>query len=134
MTLVLTGSDQATRRAVRTLSHAMEHRTFFVATEGELLAGAGPRWAAPPGAVRVRDSRCRGSLRERRWQGSPRPLFTSDLELFEERGVSGDVWPPLPPSTGWCTIPSSWNSMCPAFVPMRPSSGARKRRCTGKNN
>ena len=62
------------------------------------------------------------------------PLFTSDLELFEERGVSGDVWRPLPPSTGWCTIPSSWNSMCPAFVPMRPSSGARKRRCTGKNN
>ena len=39
VTLVITGSDQATRRAVRTLSHAMEHRTFFVATEGEQLAG-----------------------------------------------------------------------------------------------
>ena len=39
VTLVITGSDQANRRAVRTLSHAMEHRTFFVATEGEHLAG-----------------------------------------------------------------------------------------------
>ena len=26
------------------------------------------------------------------------PLFTSDLELFEERGVSGDVWRPPPPN------------------------------------
>ena len=39
MTLVLTHSDQATRRAVRTLGHPMHHRTTFVATEGELLAG-----------------------------------------------------------------------------------------------
>ena len=39
VTLVLTHSDQATRRAVRTLGHQMQHRTTFVATEGELLAG-----------------------------------------------------------------------------------------------
>ena len=39
VTLVLTFSDQATRRAVRTLGHPMQHRTTFVATEGELLAG-----------------------------------------------------------------------------------------------
>ena len=39
VTLVLTHSDQATRRAVRTLGHPMQHRTTFVATEGELLAG-----------------------------------------------------------------------------------------------
>ena len=26
------------------------------------------------------------------------PLFTSDLELFKERGVSGDVWRPPPPN------------------------------------
>ncbi len=39
VTLVITGSGQASRRAVRTLSHAMEHRAFFVATEGEQLAG-----------------------------------------------------------------------------------------------
>ena len=39
MTLILTHSDQATRRAVRTLGHPMQHRTTFVATEGELLAG-----------------------------------------------------------------------------------------------
>ena len=38
-TLVLTHSDQATRRAFRTLGDPMEHRTTFVATEGELLAG-----------------------------------------------------------------------------------------------
>ena len=39
VTLVLTHSDQATRRAVRTLGHPMQHRTTFVATEEELLAG-----------------------------------------------------------------------------------------------
>ena len=39
ITLVITGSDQATRRAVRTLGHTVEHQTFFVATEGEQLAG-----------------------------------------------------------------------------------------------
>ena len=38
-TLVLTHSDQATRRAFRTLGNPMEHRSTFVATEGELLAG-----------------------------------------------------------------------------------------------
>ena len=32
-------SDQATRRAVRTLGHPVQYRTTFVATEGELLAG-----------------------------------------------------------------------------------------------
>ncbi len=39
VTLVITGSDQANRRAVRTLGHTVEHQTFFVATEGEQLAG-----------------------------------------------------------------------------------------------
>ena len=39
VTLVITGSDQATRRAVRTLGHTLEHQAFFVATEGEQLAG-----------------------------------------------------------------------------------------------
>ena len=38
-TLVLAHSDQATRRAFRTLGNPMEHRSTFVATEGELLAG-----------------------------------------------------------------------------------------------
>ena len=38
-TLVLTCSDQANRRAVRTLGHPMAHRFHFVATEGEQLAG-----------------------------------------------------------------------------------------------
>ena len=39
ITLVLTHADQATRRAVRSLGDPSEHRTTFVATEGELLAG-----------------------------------------------------------------------------------------------
>ena len=39
VTLVLTHSDQATRRAFRTLGETMEHRTTFGATQGELLAG-----------------------------------------------------------------------------------------------
>ena len=39
MTLVITHADQATRRAFRTLGDPSEHRTTFVATEGELLAG-----------------------------------------------------------------------------------------------
>ena len=39
VTLVLTNSDQATRRAIRSLGDPREHRTTFVATEGELLAG-----------------------------------------------------------------------------------------------
>ena len=39
VTLILTFSDQATRRAIRTLGNPWEHRTTFVATEGELLAG-----------------------------------------------------------------------------------------------
>ena len=38
-TLVLTHSDQATRRAFRTLGDPSEHRSTFVATDGELLAG-----------------------------------------------------------------------------------------------
>ena len=38
-TLVLACSDQANRRAVRTLGHPMAHRTHFVATEAEQLAG-----------------------------------------------------------------------------------------------
>ena len=38
-TLALTHSDQATRRAFRTLGDPGEHRSTFVATEGELLAG-----------------------------------------------------------------------------------------------
>ena len=45
-TLVLTHSDQATRRAFRTLGDPGEHRTTFVATEGELLEGdaGSPAW------------------------------------------------------------------------------------------
>ncbi|MYC38724.1 MAG: hypothetical protein F4X66_17710 [Chloroflexi bacterium] len=39
VTLVITCSGQATRRAVRTLGHPLEHETFFAATEGEQLAG-----------------------------------------------------------------------------------------------
>ena len=39
VTLVIACSDQANRRAARTLGHPTEHRTFFVATEGEQLAG-----------------------------------------------------------------------------------------------
>ena len=38
-TLVLAHSDQANRRAVRTLGDPQRHRWTFVATEGELLAG-----------------------------------------------------------------------------------------------
>ena len=38
-TLVLAHSDQANRRAVRTLGDPTHHRRTFVATEGELLAG-----------------------------------------------------------------------------------------------
>ena len=38
-TLVLTHSDQATRRAFRSLGDPSEHRSTFVVTEGELLAG-----------------------------------------------------------------------------------------------
>ncbi|MCY4114595.1 MAG: replication-relaxation family protein [Chloroflexi bacterium] len=39
-TLVLTHADQATRRAIRSLSDPSEHRRTFAATEGELLAVA----------------------------------------------------------------------------------------------
>ena len=39
VTLVLTHADQATRRAIRSLGDPSEHRSTFVATEGELLAG-----------------------------------------------------------------------------------------------
>ena len=39
VTLVLTYSDQATRRAIRSLGDPREHRTTLVATEGEVLAG-----------------------------------------------------------------------------------------------
>ena len=39
VTLILTHSDQATRRAIRTLSDPWVHTTTFVATEGEQLAG-----------------------------------------------------------------------------------------------
>ena len=39
VTFVLTHSDQATRRAIRSLGDPSEHLRTFVATEGELLAG-----------------------------------------------------------------------------------------------
>ena len=39
VTLVLTHADQATRRAVRSLADPSKHRSTFVVTEGELLAG-----------------------------------------------------------------------------------------------
>ena len=39
VTLVITCSEQANRRAVRALGHPMEHRTFFVTTERKQLAG-----------------------------------------------------------------------------------------------
>ena len=39
LTLVLTHSDQATRRAIRALGDPSERRRTFVTTEGELLAG-----------------------------------------------------------------------------------------------
>ncbi len=39
LTLALTHSDQATRRAIRALGDPSQHRRTFVATEGELLAG-----------------------------------------------------------------------------------------------
>ena len=39
ITLILTHSDQATRRAIRTLGDHANHHGTFVATEGELLAG-----------------------------------------------------------------------------------------------
>ena len=39
VTLLLTYADQATRRAVRALGDPRHHRTTFVATAGELLAG-----------------------------------------------------------------------------------------------
>ena len=60
-TLVLTCSDQANRRAVRTLGHPMGHRFHFVATEGEQLAGDHRRGLA---AVRQRHGR-RGYHRPR---------------------------------------------------------------------
>ena len=46
VTLILTYSDQATRRAIRTLSDPWVHPTTFVATEGEQLAGGArsPVW------------------------------------------------------------------------------------------
>ena len=39
VTLVLTHTDQATRRAIRSLGDPREHRRTFAVTEGELLAG-----------------------------------------------------------------------------------------------
>ena len=39
ITLVMACSDQANRRAVRTLGHPVAHMTLFVATEREVLAG-----------------------------------------------------------------------------------------------
>ncbi|MCY3691647.1 MAG: hypothetical protein OXI54_01205 [Chloroflexota bacterium] len=52
-TLALTHSDQATRRAFRTLGNPDEHRSAFVATEGELLAGdaQAPVWQQCGGGV-----------------------------------------------------------------------------------
>ena len=53
VTLVITGSDQATRRAIRTLGHTVEHQTFFAATAGG-AAGWGPAGRGLA-AVRPRD-------------------------------------------------------------------------------
>lgn len=39
VTLLLTYADQATRRAIRAIGDPLHHRTTFVATAGELLAG-----------------------------------------------------------------------------------------------
>ena len=52
-TLALAHSDQASRRAFRTLGNPDEHRSAFVATEGELLAGdvQAPVWQQCGGGV-----------------------------------------------------------------------------------
>ena len=52
-TLALAHSDQASRRAFRTLGNPDEHRNTFVATEGELLAGdaQAPVWQQCGGGV-----------------------------------------------------------------------------------
>ncbi len=68
LTLALTHSDQATRRAIRALGDPSEHRRTFVATEGELLAGdhTGAVW-----------QQCGYGLGQdpRRWKSRPKPAW-----------------------------------------------------------
>ena len=51
VTLVITGSDQATRRAVRTLGHPVEHQAFFAATEGGSWPGTTGLWPGSSAAT-----------------------------------------------------------------------------------
>ena len=51
VTLVITGSDQATRRAIRTLGHPVEHQTFFAATEGSSWPGTTGPWPGSSAAT-----------------------------------------------------------------------------------
>ena len=55
VTLLLTYADQATRRAVRALGDPRHHRTTFVATEGELLAGGAAAVVWQQGGIGVAD-------------------------------------------------------------------------------
>ena len=55
VTLLLTYADQATRRAVRALGDPRHHRTTFVATAGELLAGGAEAVVWQQGGTGVAD-------------------------------------------------------------------------------
>ena len=103
VTLILTYSDQATRRAIRTLGDPWEHPMIFVATEGELLA-AGARsmvWqrcgtgsglsptvkidpdCALPSIVAGLDTRVAASYLHRGQKNIPNPdaLYRSDVRM-----------------------------------------------------
>ena len=55
VTLLLTYADQATRRAVRSVGDPRHHRTTFVATEGELVAGGAKAVVWQQGGTGVAD-------------------------------------------------------------------------------
>ena len=55
VTLLLTYADQATRRAIRAIGDPRHHRTTFVATEGELLAGGAAAVVWQQGGTGVAD-------------------------------------------------------------------------------
>ena len=64
------------------------------------------------------------------------PGITSNLVFSEWERIFANpmAWPPLRPSTGWCIIPQSWNSMFQGTGPMPHSNVVRLRRWTGKTN
>ena len=111
VTLPLTYADQVTRRAVRALGDPRHHRTTFVATEGELVAG---------GATSVVWQRGGTGVAEHPPAPTAPDTALVDIVAWTERLRAGA------PASGHPTPTLDPDALCPADLPTTTPDPARK--------